>query len=113
MEFICRKRGKRHGGLPVNEESIVSDIGRACLMEIGYKSRWWARCKHVCEKFCLRKLVNCYGFGIFGKEGMAMEWRNGFGMNEREQQYLQVNSQSKWKCGSESEINGQWRLSAR
>ena len=24
----------------VYEERLVSDIGRACLMEIGYKSRW-------------------------------------------------------------------------
>ena len=27
----------------VYEESLVSDIGRACLMEVGYKSR----CNHV------------------------------------------------------------------
>ena len=25
------------------EESMISDIGRACLVEIGYKSRWWER----------------------------------------------------------------------
>ena len=25
----------------VYEESLVSDIGSACLMEVGYKSRWW------------------------------------------------------------------------
>ena len=28
----------------VYAESLVSDIGRACLMDVGYKSRWWARC---------------------------------------------------------------------
>ena len=27
----------------VYEESLVSDIGRACLREICYNSRWWAR----------------------------------------------------------------------
>ena len=32
----------------VYEESLVSDIGRLCLMEVGYKYRWWARCNHVC-----------------------------------------------------------------
>ena len=32
------------------EESLVSDIGRECLMEVGYKSRWWARCNHVFDK---------------------------------------------------------------
>ena len=40
------------------EESLVSDIGRAYLMEVGYKSRWWTRCNHDCEKFCLWELVN-------------------------------------------------------
>ena len=35
------------------EESLVSDIGRACLVDIGYKSRWWARSNHVSEKFDL------------------------------------------------------------
>ena len=35
----------------VYKESMVSDIERACLMVIGYKSRWWARCNHICEKF--------------------------------------------------------------
>ena len=34
-----------------DEESLVYDIGRACLMVVGYKSRWWARCNHVCDKF--------------------------------------------------------------
>ena len=27
----------------VYKESMVTDIGRACLREIGYKSRWYAR----------------------------------------------------------------------
>ena len=40
------------------EESLVSDIGRACLKEVGYKSRWWARCNHVCNKFGMWELVN-------------------------------------------------------
>ena len=42
----------------VYEESIVSAIGRACLSEIGYKSRWWAKCNQLCEKFHLRVLVD-------------------------------------------------------
>ena len=37
----------------VYEESLVSDIGRAYLMEVGYKSRRWARCNHICEMFGL------------------------------------------------------------
>ena len=35
----------------VCEEILLSDIGRACLMEVGYKFRWCARCNHVCDKF--------------------------------------------------------------
>ena len=42
----------------VYEDNLVSDIGRKCMTEIGYKSRWWARCNHVCDKFGLRELVN-------------------------------------------------------
>ena len=42
------------------------------------------------------------------------QWRNGFGINEREQQYVHMKSQQKkeiykWQCGSETEINGQRR----
>ena len=101
----------------VYEESLVSDIGRACLMEVGYKSRWWARCSHVYEKFGLWELVNLLCLRNINKEGMAMlgmkydrnvwqktfveriqeydrRWRNWFGMNEREH-YVQVKSQPK------------------
>ena len=68
----------------VYEESLLSDIGRACLMEIGYKSRWWARCNHVCNKF-----------GLWVREDGRRQWRNGFGINEREQQYVHMKSQPK------------------
>ena len=92
----------------------VSDIGRSCMMEGGYKSRWWARCNHVCEKFGLRELVNLLWFRNINNEGIAMlgiksdrnMWkktfveiiqecgrrlrRNGFGMNERYQHYVHV-----------------------
>ena len=120
----------------VYEESLVSDIGRACLMEAGYKSRWWARYNHVCDKFGLWELVNLLWPRNINKEGMAMlgmkydrtvwkktfvariqeyvrrQWRNGFGINEREQQYVHMKSQPKnekickWQRGSVSEING-------
>ena len=56
----------------VYEESLVSDIGRACLMEVGYKSRWWTRCNHVCNKFGLWELVNLLWLNNINKEGMAM-----------------------------------------
>ena len=56
----------------VYEESMISDIGRACLMEIVYKSKWWARCKHVCEKFGLWELVNLIWLRNISKEGIAI-----------------------------------------
>ena len=42
----------------VFEENMVSEIGRACLIEIGCKSRWWSRCRHICSKSGLLELVN-------------------------------------------------------
>ena len=54
----------------VYEESLVSDIGRACLMEVGYKYRWWAIYNHVCEKFGLWELVNLLWLRNINKE----EW---------------------------------------
>ena len=42
-------------------------------MEVGYKSIWWARCNHVCDRFGLSELVNLLWFNnIINKEGMAM-----------------------------------------
>ena len=52
----------------VYEESLVYDIGRACLMEVGYTSRWWARRNHVCDKFGLWKLVNLLWLRNINKE---------------------------------------------
>ena len=99
----------------------LHDIGRACLMEVGYKSIWWARCSHVCDKFGLRQLVNLVWLKNINKEGMAMlgmkydrsvwnktfvtifqedgrrQWRNGFGIIEREQQYVYMKSQPKMR----------------
>ena len=56
----------------VYEESLVSDIGRVCLKEVGYKSRWCARCNHVCNKFGLWELVNLLWLKNINKEGMTM-----------------------------------------
>ena len=52
----------------VYEMSLVSNIGRSCIMEVGYKSRWWARCNHVCEKFGLWELVNLQWLRNINKE---------------------------------------------
>ena len=42
----------------VLEDNLMSKIGRACLIETGCKSRWWARCRHICSKLELMELVN-------------------------------------------------------
>ena len=41
-------------------------------MEVGYKSRWRARCNHVCDKFGLWELVNLLWLKNINKEVMAM-----------------------------------------
>ena len=56
----------------VSEESLVSDIGRACLMEVGYKSRWWVRNNHVCDMFGMWEMVNLLWLKNINREGMAM-----------------------------------------
>ena len=68
-------------------------------MEVEYKSRWWARCNHVCDKFGLWELVNLLWRRNINKEGMAMlgmkydknVWKK-TGINEREQQYVHTKS---------------------
>ena len=57
----------------VYAEGLVSDIGRACLMEVGYKSRWWTRCNHVCDRFGMWELVNLLLLRIIKKGGMAYD----------------------------------------
>ena len=42
----------------VFEENMVSEIGRACLIEIRCKSRWWSRCSLICSKSGKLELVN-------------------------------------------------------
>ena len=39
-------------------EYLMSDMGRACLLEIGCNSRWCAQCRHICNKHDLKDLVN-------------------------------------------------------
>ena len=39
----------------VFSENQMSDLGRACLLEIGCKSGWWARCRHICNTFGLEE----------------------------------------------------------
>ena len=119
------------------EEGLVSDIGRTCMMEVGYKSRWWARCNHVCDKFGLWKLGNLLWLRNMNKEGMAMlgmkydrnvwkktfvariqeydirQWRNGFGINKREQQNVHMKSQPKHEKYTKGRVEAIVRLMVR
>ena len=54
----------------VLEENLVSEIGRACLIEL-WNSRWWSRCRHVCSKFGLFKLVNLIWLREVSSNGMV------------------------------------------
>ena len=51
----------------------MSEIGRACLIEIGCKSRWWSRCRHICSKSGLLEFVNPYM-----SERSECEWNGKF-----------------------------------
>ena len=41
----------------VFEDNLMSEIGRACLIETGCKSRWWEDAR-MCTNFGLIELVN-------------------------------------------------------
>ena len=56
----------------VYKESMVSDIGRACHRDIGYKSRWCTRFSHLCEKFGLMELVDLLWLLYFSNERMTL-----------------------------------------
>ena len=53
MEYFGRKRvaNMKWMLIVLFEENLMSEIGRACLVEIGCKSIWWSRCRHICRKF--------------------------------------------------------------
>ena len=121
----------------VYEESLLSDIGRACMMEVGYKSRWWTRCNHVCEKFGLWKLLILLWLRHINKERMVMfemkydknvwkktfveriqeygrrQWRIGFGIHEREQQYVHMKSQPKNEKYGNGSVGAREEVSCR
>ena len=55
--------------------SVVAEIGRACLVEMGARSRWWARMRHLCHKFGMEDLLNliCVAdMSVKGLENMNM-----------------------------------------
>ena len=64
----------------VFSENRMADLGRACLLEIGCKSGWWARCRHICNKFGLKELVNLICLGDVSVNGVD---KLGMSVNEK------------------------------
>ena len=58
----------------------MADLGRACLLEIWCKSGWWARCRHICNKFGLKELVNLICLGDVSVNGVD---KLGMSVNEK------------------------------
>ena len=46
----------------VFDNSVISEIGRACFIEIG-GARWWARMRHICTREKFSDLVNLIRLG--------------------------------------------------
>ena len=55
----------------VFEENLVSEIGRACLIELRCKSRWWSWCRHICSKSGLFESVNLIWLREVSLNGMV------------------------------------------
>ena len=43
----------------VFKENMVSEIGRACLIDIGCKSRWWSRCRQPTSGGAVTVVSSC------------------------------------------------------
>ena len=44
----------------------MSELGRACLLEIGCNSRWWARGRHILLCLICLRLIIVNGFDRLG-----------------------------------------------
>ena len=98
----------------VFEDILMSEIGRACLIETGCKQRWWGRCRHICTKFGLIELVNrilLRNVSVNGMLGLGMKtdrkvwkkyicekiqevgrqsWKNRLYDTDREKEYVEM-----------------------
>ena len=121
----------------VFEENLVSEIGRACLIEIGCKSRWWSRCRHICNKSGLLEFVNLICLrevsvnGIVNL-GMNVEregwkkyicerihesgrraWKDGFNDTEREKEYVRMKESQRNESFADGSVGARVRLMVR
>ena len=102
----------------VFEENLMSEIGRACLVEIGCKSRWWARCRHICSKFGLIELVNLIWLrdaSVNGTVNLRMNveeevWKKNA---EREKEYVRMKECPGRESFSDGSVGTKVRLMVR
>ena len=116
----------------VFENNLVSEIGRACLIEIGCKSRWWSRCRYICSKFGLLELVNliceCEGMANLGMhvDGGGWKkyiceriqcgrsaWKDGFNDTEREKEYVWMKESPRNDSFTDESVGARVRLMVR
>ena len=85
----------------VLKENLVSEIGIACLIEIGCKSRWWSGCRHICSKFGLLELVNLICLREMSVNGMVNLWMNvdAEGWKKYIYETIQERGRRAWKDG--------------
>ena len=55
----------------VFSENQMSDLGRACVLAIVCKSGCCTRCRHLCNKFALKDLVNLICLGGVSVNGVG------------------------------------------
>ena len=121
----------------VFEENVVSEICRACLIEIGCKSIWWSRCRHICSKFGLLELVNLIclrevsvngmvnlGMNIEGEgwkkyiceriqESGRRAWKDGFNDTEKEKEYVRMKESPRNEGFADVSVGARVRLMVR
>ena len=121
----------------VFEDNLMSEIGRAYLIETGCKSRWWTRWGHICTKFGLIELVNLILLRDVSVNGMVslgmnmdrkvwkkyiceriqevgrQSWKNGFNDTEREKEYVETKRCPRNESFTDGSVGARVRLMVR
>ena len=82
----------------VFQEKLVSEIGSACLIEIGGKSIWWSLCRHICSKFELVNLIWLREVSLNGIVKLGMNVNGEFWKKHICKRIREVGNQA-WKNG--------------
>ena len=115
----------------------MSEIGRAYLIEIGCKSRWWSRCRHICSKSGLLEFVNLICLREVSVNGMVnlgmnveregwkkyiceriqesgrRAWKDGFNDTEREKEYVRMKQSPRNESFTDGSAGARVRLMVR